>query len=196
MRNINIDEIAIYYKNYEGIIDELLVSKSLKEILEMSDEQLKKLFTLNYKDLYFQVKTMNEHKTKPEISYSILKLRRLSAIWHEMGAIEIEGGVKYASSDKYHQFPLFQYQSPKVYPTEKNLNRIRVKALGIYVQEYNISDLRELRGHLKFKLGLEKDMIDKYSNIYKYLRESRAINTFATTTDANNVEDYKLKIFE
>ena len=196
MRNINIDEIAIYYKNYEDRLDELMKKLTLKEILEMSDDELKKLFTLNYKDLYFQVKFLNAHKTKPEISYSILKLRRLSAIWHEMDAIEIDGGVTYADTDTYHQFPMFQSQNPVVYPSGKNLDRIRVKALGIYVKENNISDLRELRSHLYFKLGLSNEVTNKYVQLYKYLRESRAINTFATTTDAKDVEDYKLKIFE
>ena len=206
MQSIQKDEIDILYRNYEYSIDQLLKGKTLKEVLSATNEELREQFALAYKSLYFQVKFENAYKTKPEISYSILKLRRIAAIWHEMGVIEIDGGVTYKDSDKYRQFPLFASQSPTVYPTEKTLDRIRVKAIGLYIQEVNererqgngkgIHDLRQLRTHLIYNLEIDRETAEKYVRVFKYLRESRAINSFATTTDAKDIKDYNIKIFE
>ena len=58
MRSIYNEEIDLVWSNYENLINRL----GFYKMLETSDEELQQIFTMKYKDLYYQVKNANIDK--------------------------------------------------------------------------------------------------------------------------------------
>lgn len=148
MRSVFNEEMDIIWDNYEKIIKRI----GFRGMMLATYPTLKRVFELDFKDLFYQVKKQNEGigKSKQEVSYSILKLRRLVALWEKNNVWEVEGGVSFKPEDKYHDFPLFQCQTPLIAPTEKTLKYMQAKCLHQYIEDYNAnSDKNKLNGRSK-----------------------------------------------
>ena len=179
MRNIYDEELNILWNNYNDIINKV----GFYSMLEDSTKSLQEKFTLLYKQLYFQVKTENSWKPENEMKYNLLKLRRLLGLWQSNDIINIEGGVHYSDRDVYRQFPLYAMQNPRVVPTIKTINKLRVKALIGYVEEKNIKDLRSLRGHLVRVLKIDSDTATFLTKLYGKMQAKKEINDFSQKGD-------------
>lgn len=179
MRNIYDEELDILWDNYNDILNKV----GFYSMLEDNTKSLQEKFTLLYKQLYFQVKEANSWKPKNEMKYNLLKLRRLLAIWNNSEIIQLEGDIHFSEKDKNHQFPLFSMQNPKVVPTIKTINRLRIKALVGYVEEKNIKDLRVLRWHLMKYLKIDERKATFLTQLYRKMQAKKEINDFSQKGD-------------
>ncbi|MBE7074572.1 MAG: hypothetical protein E7376_01130 [Clostridiales bacterium] len=150
MRSVLNEEMDIIWYNYGKTIEQL----GFKKMMFSSCEELQKLFTLNYKDLFNQVKSMNQKvgKSRQEVSYSILKLRRLMALWQKNKVWVVDGGISYSNGDVYNEFPNFASQNPKVIPSVVTIKKLQAKAIHKYIKDYNANYARNVffgRSHIK-----------------------------------------------
>ena len=174
MRNIYNEELDILWDNYDNICD----STQRTAILKLDNDALRRYFTLNYKDLFYQVKTANLYKPRNQMKYNLLKLRRLLALWVNNNIITLEGGISYSVNDPYKQFPLFRTQSPKVIPTIKTINKLRVKALVSYAKDHNIQDFRQLRMSL-IKNDFSNAQVNFLTDLYKKMQARSEMNNYS-----------------
>ncbi len=175
MRNLYEEELDILWDNYKDIMDII----GFDTVLTASTEELQSKFALKYKQIYYQVKDANSWKPKNVMKYNLLKLRRLFAIWKENNIVLIEGGVSYSERDTYKQFPKYNMQNPTVYPTEKTINKLRVKALVGYVEEKQLKDLRSLRASLIRGLGFDNDTANFLTKLYGKMQARSEVNKFS-----------------
>lgn len=148
MRSVYNEEMDIIWANYEKIIQQI----GFRAMMLATYPTLQRIFELDFKDLYYQVKNASskQGRSRQEISYSILKLRRLVAMWEQSNVWKVEGGITYKEKDKYHHFPLFQKQIPHIVPTEKTLKYMQAKCLHQYIANYNANcDKNRLSGRSK-----------------------------------------------
>ena len=91
MRSVLNEEMDVVWDNYEKRIKEL----GFKNMMLSSQRDLMNYFTLNFKNLYYQVKYKNQDlgKSRGEVRYSILKLRRLVALWVKINVWPVDGGI-------------------------------------------------------------------------------------------------------
>ena len=75
MKYLYEDEMAIILKQYNDAMDNMKVA----DILTMSTEDLANRLSLSYRQLYYTVKANNADLTRGQISYKVLKLRRMLA---------------------------------------------------------------------------------------------------------------------
>lgn len=195
MINIYKEELEVLLANYDKMLNNLLKNDGLVAILKKNNDELRKDFTLDYKTIHYQVKDKYSYKPKQQLSYNLLKLKRIFALWQKTNIVEIEGGIHYALFDEYKQFPKYKMQNPKIYPTEKTLNRLRVKALGLYVKENYVRDLRELRSALIMKFGLDQKTANFYVDIFKRMQAKKVLNNFSLVVDSEDIEDYNVDVF-
>ena len=193
MRSVFKDEMDLIWTNYERIIKQI----GFKGMMLSSQLDLIQKFTLNYKNLYFQVKDINEYlgKTREEISYAELKLRRLIALWKNGNVWKIEGGISYKSSDKYQQFPLFNCQRPGIVPMPKTITKLQAKCLHQYIEDYNqksvqdasfakgktryIRNLRDLRNVLMAQEKMDEKTANKIIKLYGSAVAKKEVNDFS-----------------
>ncbi|MBQ3494978.1 MAG: hypothetical protein IJA69_06130, partial [Clostridia bacterium] len=104
-----------------------------------SEYELQDLFTMPYKELYYHVKNTNleKGKTRGQVSYSVLKLRRLVAVWNRGKVWDVDCNIDYSYRDANNQFPKFDKQNPQIIPTIKTVQRLKAKALHNYIEAYN-----------------------------------------------------------
>ncbi|MBO5884209.1 MAG: hypothetical protein J6Q51_00260 [Clostridia bacterium] len=174
MRNIYSEELEILLDDFDKIYD----SMNYMELLVNNDAVLKRRFMLMYKQVYYQVKAANMQKPKNKREYNLLKLRRLFALWVNNNIIEIEGGIHYSANDQYNQFPLFAMQNPKIVPTYKTINKLRVKALVSYTKANNIQDLRQLRASL-MALKIDNNQINNLTDLYRKMQARSEMNSYS-----------------
>ena len=119
MRSVLNEEMDVVWDNYEKRIKEL----GFKNMMLSSQRDLMNYFTLNFKNLYYQVKykTQDLGKSRGEVRYSILKLRRLVALWVKSNVWAVDGGINYSANDKRREFPLFRCQRPNIVPMPKTI---------------------------------------------------------------------------
>ncbi len=196
MRNIYKEELEVLLANYDEKLNEILRKEGLIALLKKSNDELRNDFALKYKTVHMQVKTKYAYKLRKELSYNLLKLRRIFAIWKNTNIVLIEGGLRYSVTDRYQQFPKYNMQNPTVWPTDKTLNRIRVKALGIYVQANNITDLRSLRGTLIRKFGIDNDTANFYVDVFRRMQSKKVMNNFSLVVDSQDIDDYNVEVFQ
>ncbi len=175
MRNIYEEELDILWDNYNNLMDII----GFDTVLTASTEELQNKFALKYKQVHYQVKEVNSWKPRNVMKYNLLKLRRLFAIWRENNVVLIEGGILYSDRDTYKQFPKYNRQNPTVYPTEKTINKLRVKALVGYVEEKQLKDLRSLRASLIRGLGLDNDTANFLTRLYGKMQARSEVNKFS-----------------
>ena len=193
MRSVFNEEIDIVWENYESRIQKL----GFRKMMLMSQRSLMEYFTLNYKNLYFQVKHRNEKlgKTRKEVSYSILKLRRLIALWIESDVWKVEGGVSFTATDRYKQFPMFSCQRPDIIPMPKTIKRLQAKCLNQFILDYNeickkyssasrskvkaIHNLRDLRNVLISTQGFSEQESNQVIKMYGSVVAKREVNDFS-----------------
>ena len=196
MRNIYKDELEVLLANYDEILDNLLKSEGLVSLLKKSNHELRDDFALKYKTVHMQVKERYSYKPRNELKYNLLKLRRIFALWSNTNIVFIEGGLRYADTDTYHQFPKYNRQNPTIWPTDKTLNRIRVKALGLYIQDKKIKDLRSLRGTLVRKFGLDNGTANFYVDVFRRMHSKKVMNNFSLVVNSQDIDDYNVEVFQ
>lgn len=211
MRSIFKDEIDIVWDNYNYIINTL----GFHKMIESTPQELQDLFTLNYKDLYFQVKKANEEKgrTKSEISYNILKLRRLITLWARNKIWGLDVNITFSCHDINNQFPKFGRQNPKITPSEKTIQRLQAKVLHQYIEDHNqrvdeilasrsytnekpryITNLRDLRNCLMSECKIDKELANKLTKQYKNIVAHREVNDFSTQVGQDETFDDNIDI--
>lgn len=185
MRYVLDEEYNVVLSNFDDNYDRL----DIFDILEADTETLKNWFTMEYRDLFSQVKNIaiTQGKTRSQISYSILKLRRLLANMQNSNITKVDGGVKYSSKDENKQFPKFMSQNPDIVPTVKTINKIRVKALVAYCQLNNIKDLRSLRASLMRKLRLSERNATYLTGLYREMMTRSEINNYSEKGDFGKI---------
>ena len=119
MRSVLDYEMDYIFKLYSKKVTLLGFDKMAKS----GYKKLQNEFALKYNDLFKQIKGSNEKlgKSKEEVSYAILKIRRLIALWEKEGIIKVEGGVKYSANDKHQEFPIFGSQHFEIAPTKQTI---------------------------------------------------------------------------
>ena len=195
MRNIYKEELKVLLANYDDKLNEILENEGLVSLLKKSNDELRNDFALRYKTVHMQVKAKYSYKPRKELRYNLLKLRRIFALWKNTNIVLIEGGLRYSDNDKYNQFPIYNMQNPTIWPTDKTLNRIRVKALGIYVQAQGIKDLRSLRATLIRKFGLDNDTANFYVDVFRRMHSKKVLNNFSLVVDSQDIDDYHVEVF-
>ena len=195
MRNIYKEELEVLLANYDDKLDDILAREGLVSLLKKSNDELRNDFALKYKTVHMQVKSKYSYKPRKELRYNLLKLRRIFALWKNTNIVLIEGGLRYTDGDKYNQFPLYSMQNPTIWPTDKTLNRIRVKALGMYIQDNKIKDLRSLRATLIKKFGLDNDTANFYVDVFRRMHSKKVLNNFSLVVDSQDIDDYHVEVF-
>ena len=193
MRSVFNEEMDIIWNNYEKTIKKI----GFRAMMLATYPTLQRVFELDFKDLFYQVKNQNEGlgKSKQEVSYSILKLRRLVALWEKNNVWEVEGGVSFKANDKYHDFPLFQCQTPLIVPTEKTLKYMQAKCLHQYIQDYNancdknkamgrskvhyIRNLRDLRNVLMAHERISEVVVNDIVKLYGVAGAKKEVSDFS-----------------
>lgn len=201
MRSIYNEEIDLVWSNYENLINRL----GFYKMLETSDEELQQIFTMKYKDLYYQVKNANidKGKTKGEVRYSILKLRRLIAVWYNHKVWEMNSGIHYSYRDGHKQFPRFDRQNPDVIPSIKTIHKLQAKVLHQYIEDHNsrvdelrqkgskdgaktpryICNLRDLRTYLIAECKMDTDTATYFTKLYGSVVATKEVNDFSNQTE-------------
>lgn len=185
MRYVLDEEYNVVLSNFDDNYDSL----DIFDILEADTETLKNWFTMEYRDLFSQVKNIaiTQGKTRSQISYSIIKLRRLLANMQNSNITKVDGGIKYSSKDENKQFPKFMSQNPDIVPTVKTINKIRVKALVAYCQLNHIKDLRSLRASLMRKLKLSERNATYLTGLYREMMTRSEINNYSEKGDFGKI---------
>lgn len=196
MRNIYKEELEILLANYDEKLDDILRKEGLASLLNKSNDELRADFALSYKTVFMQVKEKNSYKPRNELSYNLLKLRRVFALWKSTNIVLIEGGIRYKPLDTYEKFPIYNMQNPTIWPTDKTLNRLRVKAIGIYVKSNKIRDLRALRTALVMKFGLDNNIANFYIDIFRRMQAKKVMNNFSLVVDSTDIDDYNVDVFQ
>ncbi len=195
MRNIYKDELEVLLANYDEKFDRMLIKDGLIALLKKSNDELREDFALRYKTIHMQVKAKNSYKPRNQLKYNLLKLRRIFAIWKNTNIVFIEGGLRYSDADKYKQFPKYNMQNPTIWPTDKTLNRIRVKALGLYIQSNNITDLRSLRGILVKRFKMDGKTANFYVDVFSRMISKKVMNNYSLVANAQDIDDYNVEVF-
>ena len=163
-----------------------------------SNRKLQKVFALKYNDLFKQIKGLNEKlgKSREEVSYAILKIRRLIALWEKEGIIKVEGGVGFSENDKYKEFPIFASQHFEISPTKETILKLQAKAIDTFIETFNhrideanldhkyrINNLRDLRLALIKHKGLDMTTATKLTDIYRQHSSKSDIYHFSRNTN-------------
>lgn len=181
MRSVLSNEMDLILKKYNKII-----SRYEENILLMDDEYIKRVFALNYKNLFEEVKAkaISEGKDRGETKYAILKLRRLIAKWASNGYYDIPGGITYSGA--YKEFPLFQGQNFNIIPSRLMVAYIQARVIDTLIESHNraikngtldqkpINNLNDLRTYLRTLFSNNETMdikrasmlASRYGNIY------------------------------
>lgn len=180
MQSVLNNEMEIFWSRYKKIIKK----QGVKTFLERSTPTLKKVLTIEYKSLFqdAKVKAKKAGKTRSQISYCCLKLRRLIALWDSEGVLCGNYKISY-KHDQYNKFPLFDRQNFNVVPTTKTIEKIKINLLNDIVKKYNkevlkaqkigntknkpITNLCELRTFLIFKMGIKPSAVPELMRLYK-----------------------------
>lgn len=177
MRSVLDSMMDYIFRLYVAKANELGFDK----IMKLSKEELQKEFTLDYKKLYNYVVDYGTTIGKPreKISYDVLKLRRLIAMWDKRGVISVEGGVSYMENDVYGSFPVFVGQQFTFEPTPETVDSIISKTVDTFIESYNhkvnemrldskyrIRNLRDLRNALIKVKKLKPEVATEVARIY------------------------------
>lgn len=192
MRNIYREELEILLQNYDEKLNDILKNEGLTSLLNKSNDELRKIFALEYKTVHYQVKTIYSYKPRNELSYNLLKLKRICALWAKTNVIVVEGGVQYAQTDSYDQFPKFNMQNPTIYPSDKTLDKIRIKAIGSFMEQNETYDLRFLRNMLLHDFGMSNEKTNEYVDAIRRMQAKKVINSFSL----DNTNDYDVEVFD
>lgn len=193
MRSVLNEEMDIVWENYERKIKEL----GFKNMMLTPQKELMQYFTLNFKNLFYQVKYRNQDlgKSRAEVSYSILKLRRLVALWVKSNVWVVDGGISYSLKDKRNEFPLFRCQRPNIVPMPKTIKRMQAKCLHQFIEDYNenyeqnkqqgksktpyIRNLRDLRNVLMTKADMTELEANQIIRLYGSVVAKKEVNDFS-----------------
>ena len=169
-----------------------------KQMCTLSTRELQRIFTLKYNDLFKYTKDINElmGKSREQISYAILKIRRLIALWNKEGIIKVEGGIRFSANDKYAEFPIFASQHFGIIPTRETIFKLQAKTVDTFIEQYNhrideagldhrkkIKNLRDLRLALMKYKGLDSETATMLTDIYREHSTNSDIYTFAKNTN-------------
>ena len=180
MRSVYNEEMDIIWNKYKKRIDNI----GYLNFLEDEDEVLQQYLKFSFKELLEAVKTRGAifGLERKKINYSILKLRRLIALWKNKDVMCGNFEVTYKDDDKYMNFPMFDRQNYDIMPTVNTIHKIKVKLLDKLIEDYNnyvddtkakrpdlkyITNLRELRMFLIVKCEIEPKKATNLTNIYK-----------------------------
>lgn len=196
MRSVLDYEMDYIFKLYSKKVTLLGFDKMAKS----GYKKLQNEFALKYNDLFKQIKGSNEKlgKSKEEVSYAILKIRRLIALWEKEGIIKVEGGVKYSANDKHQEFPIFGSQHFEIAPTKQTIYKLQAKAIDTFIESFNhrideanidhkyrIKNLRDLRLALIKHKGLDATTATKLTDIYRQHSSKSDVYGFAKNTVRN-----------
>lgn len=188
MRRVFKNEIDYVLYQYTKRINAL----KFDMLIKYSDEQLKRIFALNYKDVMSAIveNAKAEGKTKPEVSYCVLKLRRILALWNKQSIVDIDGGVTYSETDYNHSFPLFQRQGFEFKPTLRTIRKLQAKVIKEFIDLHNksvkksngtnyIKNLNDLRAELSRNKRFTREEANRISKIYGEVSASQEISYFS-----------------
>lgn len=193
MRSVLNEEMDLIWDEYAKKISEL----GFKKMMTTPISELQSIFTLNYKDLFYLVKDINLElgKTRDEIRYSELKLRRLMAIWQKNGIWAVDGGISYSKNDPRNQFPMFASQRPDIVPTIKTIAKLKAKCLHQFIVDFNanyqqnllaksktkvIKNLRDLRNVLMAYEDMDETTANSIIKLYGSAVAKKEINDFSS----------------
>lgn len=194
MRSVYNEEMDIVWLKYQKKIERMGYLK----FLEMSDNEIQRILKLDFKELLESVKTRGAiwGKDRKEIKYSVLKLRRLIALWKTKGVMCGDFNVTYKPNDKYMSFPLFDKQNYEVMPSENTIHKIKIKLIDKFIDDYNnyvdnnghrklkpITNLRELRMFLMADCGCEPAIATSLTNMYKIGSAKKEVWDFSDKLD-------------
>lgn len=206
MRSIFKEEIDIVWDNYDYMIKTL----GFYKMVQTPAEELQKIFTMQYRDLYYQVKENNiaKGKSRGQISYSILKLRRLIALWNKNNIWKMNSQIHYSYRDANNQFPKFDRQNPDIIPTVKTIQRLQAKVLHQYIENHNqkvdeqianksfegkrpryIRNLRDLRLCLMSECRLDEALASELTKKYADVVANKEVNDFSTQIEEISLDD-------
>lgn len=181
MRSVYYEEMDHIWFKYKNKIKRL----GYINFLVKPEADLQKMLTMSYKDLHYEIKEQAIAVGKPrqKVRYSILKLRRLIALWTEKGVMNGNFNVTYSAKDVNKSFPMFDRQTYALKPSVNTINRIKVLLIKHFIEHYNemvevernkgnfehnyITNLKELRSFFLNKLKLNTAEANHLTNLYK-----------------------------
>jgi len=194
MRSVLDFEMDYFFDIYNEKVKKI----GFKTMTTLGTRELQHIFTIKYNEIFKHIKASNEllNKPKEQVSYAILKIRRLIALWEKEGIIKVEGGVKFSQNDKYGEFPIFASQHFAITPTKEMVYKLQAKAVDTFIEAYNhrvdetnpshskrIRNLRDLRCALMKHKGLDIVEATKLTNIYRDHSSKIDVYDFAKNTN-------------
>jgi len=181
MRSVYYEEMDHIWAKYKNKIKRI----GYINFLTKSPSELQKILTMSYKDLHYGVmaNAIAVGKPRPKVKYSILKLRRLIALWTDKGVMTGNYNITYSAKDINKEFPMFDRQTYELKPTISTINRIKVLLIKHFIGHYNemveierdkgnfahnyITNLKELRGFFLNKLKFNPAEANNLVNLYR-----------------------------
>lgn len=181
MRSVYYEEMDHIWAKYKNKIKRM----GYVNFLTKSPVTLQNILTMSYKDLHYEIeeKAEAEGKPRPKVKYSILKLRRLIALWTDKGVMTGNYNITYSSKDVNKEFPMFDRQTYELKPTVSTINRIKVLLVKHFIGHYNemveverskgnyehkyITNLKDLRGFFMNKLRFNSAEANHLVNLYR-----------------------------
>ena len=197
MRSVFSEEMDVIWNKYDKVIFRF----GSIEFLEADEEYLQKMLKLNFKELLQHVKARAciFGKTRPQVRYSVLKLRRLIALWSEKNVLCGDFKITYRDSDIYRQFPLFDRQNFEVMPSVYSIRKMKAKIIDKFIEENNrmfvehskkdelkpIKNLKDLRQFFYYELGFDNKLSTELTNIYKEYSAKNEVRDFSDSLELN-----------
>lgn len=180
MRSVYYEEMDMFWERYQNKIHEI----GYIDFLMADDQLLQKFLKIDFKELFDEIKeNRGGLKTKKEISYSILKLRRLIALWNYKNVMEGDYTITFKDNDKYKEFPMYDRQNFTIEPTLDTVKKIKVKIINNYIEDYNsyvetqhargnfdikyITNLKDLRMFFISKMELDSKTASYLTGVYR-----------------------------
>jgi len=180
MRSVYFEEMDMFWERYQNKIHEI----GYIDFLMADDELLQRVLRVDFKELFDEIKeNKGGLKTRKEISYSILKLKRLIALWSYKNVMEGDFNVTFKDTDKYKDFPMYDKQNFTIEPTLDTIKKIKVKIINNYIEDYNsyvedqhkrgnfaakyITNLKDLRMFFISKMELDSKTASYLTGVYR-----------------------------
>lgn len=181
MRSVYFEEMDMFWSKYQDKVHEI----GYIDFLVADEKFLQNQLSLEFKELFLEILANNGpiKKTRKEISYSVLKLRRLIALWNNKNVMTGNYDITFKDKDKYQEFPMFDKQNFVIEPTLETVRKIKVKIINNYIEDYNqyvdeqrlkgntepkyISNLKDLRLFFMSKLELDSKTATYLTGVYR-----------------------------
>ena len=180
MRSVYFEEMDMFWDRYAKKINAI----GYVSFLETDEKQLQKFLRVSYKELLQEIVTdVHCQKGEPQIKYSLLKLRRLIALWTAKNVMCGPYIVSYRPNDERKEFPCYSGQSFNIYPTVSTIKGIKVKIIKDLIDDYNayvdeirakgrtdhayIRNLKDLRTFFMSRMEIPQEVATRLVDIYR-----------------------------